>query len=243
MKEIKRQSYRQDKNAAINWQQLWSIQYSNLSNIDAIWSVWGRGVTILGSKMGRPLDSSYLNSTFEKYTGWRCIDINSKVIMPARDWYSFIAKRELPINLFVRTPEELDYCDEPDRWHDVVGHIPMLLDERYSEFYVKLAQLALKNLKRKNAAIQKGIDFLGSYAIELGLIEENGETKALGATLYSSSGELKRAFTQQNQRRFNGVLDDNNLKEYDRSSFQGNYFVFESWQQIEDYLDKLYNLI
>ena len=105
---------------------------------------------------------------------------------------------KMPMTNFVRTSEELDYCDEPDIWHDVMGHIPYLAEIEYSEMYQLLAQTYVLafNSNRKN--FLKQLHFIGGMIIELGLIREPSGIKAFGSTFYSS-GEVREAFKKENQ--------------------------------------------
>ena len=52
-----------------------------------------------------------------------------------------ISNYQMPLTQFVRRPDELDYCDEPDIWHDIMGHIPFLAEKSYSDIYQLLAKI------------------------------------------------------------------------------------------------------
>jgi len=141
----------------------------------------------------------------------------------------YIIKGQLPVPNFVRSPKELEYCNQPDKWHDLIDHAPLLMDEEFSYLYKRIASLNLRAFDMGGDLLRAKISDINAAITELGLILENGKIKALGATLYSSSGELKQAFSKAPIKA--------NLKEllaydYDRSDFQGEYFLFDSLQEV-----------
>jgi len=141
-----------------------------------------------------------------------------------------IAAYKMPLTNFVRTPEELNYCDEPDIWHDIMGHIPFLVEEAYSDMYQLLARTYIRAYEAGREDLLTELDFMGGMLIELGLIREPSGLKAFGATFYSS-GEVFEAFKPENQL----LLTSEALRSgqsYDRSSFQGKYYIFDSLEQL-----------
>jgi len=219
-----------------NWQELFNIQFNNLQQKNGISRIWINGFSKLGIDNSKVPNAEYLNKISEKYTGWIFIESDSTVILSPREWYQMVAKRQMQVNRFVRTVEELSYCDEPDKWHDIIGHIPFLMESEYSDMYVKLANLYLES--ENDAEVRKYVDFIGAYVIELGLIKEDGVVRALGATLYSSSGELELSYKRENIEYFDKTKIFE-AKKYDRSSFQGKYYIIDSIKQISNLIDEL----
>ena len=141
-----------------------------------------------------------------------------------------ISNYQMPLTQFVRKPDELDYCDEPDIWHDIMGHIPFLAEKSYSDMYQLLARTYLRALDEDRSDLLIELDFIGGMLIELGLIRESSGIKAFGATFYSSS-EVKIAFDPKNQISFSNQAFTSGAS-YDRHSFQGKYYIFDSLAQL-----------
>jgi phenylalanine-4-hydroxylase len=220
-----------------NWQILFETHFQNLQSLNAISTLWISGYSKLGiDNSKRPLAED-LTKAIQPYEPYTFIQTSENIILEQIDWYTHIANFEMPLTSFVRTPEELDYCDEPDIWHDIMGHIPFLAEKSYSEMYQLLAKTYIKAFQSKRADLLKELDFIGGMLIELGLIKEVSGVKAFGATFYSSS-EIFEAFKPENQIVFtkDALLSG---ESYDRHSFQGKYYIFDSMNQLIDVINAI----
>lgn len=214
-----------------NWQTLFETQFQNLQSKNAISNRWIEGFAKLGIDNSKMPTMETLTKVAKTYTGYTFIQTTESVIYEQIDWYNYILKYEMPISGFLRTPEELSYCDEPDNWHEIMGHVPFLVNKEYSDMYQALAKLYVEAYTKKPSLLPK-VDFISGYFIELGLIRENGSVKALGATLYSSSSELEAAYKPENQRDFTLEALETESRGYERESVQGQYYVLDSFEQI-----------
>lgn len=213
-----------------NWQILFNTHFQDMQSLNAICTTWINGFSKLGMDNSKRPQAEDLSKVARRYTGFEFIQTNQNVILEQIDWYRLIAAKKMPLTCFVRTPEELHYCDEPDLWHDVMGHVPFLVEQEYVDMYVLLAQTYIRAFEAGNQRCLKELDFIGGLIIELGLIEEKSGLKAFGATFYSS-GEMFEAFKPENQIPFHtDRMSD--ATAYDRSSFQGKYYVFRSIPQL-----------
>ncbi len=220
-----------------NWQILFNTQFQNMQSLKAVSTLWINGFSKLGINNSKRPSMKEINKISKQYTGYTFIQTKKNIIMPQIDWYKMIARYEMPVTNFVRKPTELDYCDEPDSFHEIMGHITLLMDKEYSDMYQRLAKLYIDAYTAKRDAILKQIDFISGYIIELGLIKEPTGIKAFGSTLYSSS-EVREAFKKKNQK----ILGNTIPKEkngYDRSSFQGKYYIIESIDQINKLINSI----
>jgi phenylalanine-4-hydroxylase len=220
-----------------NWQILFETHFQNLQSLNAISTLWISGFSKLGiDNSKRPLAED-LTKAIQPYEPYTFIQTSENIILEQIDWYTHIANFEMPLTSFVRTPKELDYCDEPDIWHDIMGHIPFLAEKSYSEMYQLLAKTYIKAFQSKRADLLKELDFIGGMLIELGLIKEVSGVKAFGATFYSSS-EIFEAFKPENQIVFtkDALLSG---ESYDRHSFQGKYYIFDSMNQLIDVINAI----
>lgn len=213
-----------------NWSILFNTHFQNLQSLNSICTLWINGFSKLGiDNSKRPLAET-LTASIQKYTPYTFIQTDDNVIFEQIDWYMMIADYKMPMTNFVRTPEELNYCDEPDLWHDVMGHIPFLAESSYSTMYNLLAKTYIEAYRGKRQDLLKQLDFIGGMIIELGLLRESTGIKAFGSTFYSS-GEVFEAFKKENQIQFTpeALLSG---ESYDRHSFQGKYYIFDSLEQL-----------
>jgi len=213
-----------------NWQCLFEQHFQHLQSLNAISTMWISGFSKLGiDNSKRPLAED-LTTVAQKYTGYSFIQTDDHIILDQIDWYTHIANYEMPLTSFVRKPSELSYCDEPDIWHDIMGHIPFLMEQDYSDMYQLLAAKYIEAFHQKNESALRRLDFIGGMLIELGLIREPSGIKAFGSTFYSSS-EVAEAYKAENQVIFTfDALDSG--ESYDRHSFQGKYYVFNGMKEL-----------
>ena len=213
-----------------NWKTLFETHFQNLQSLNAISTLWISGFSKLGMDQSKRPLAEDLTMALKPYTGYTFIQTSETIILEQIDWYKMIARFEMPMTNFVRLPEELDYCDEPDIWHDIMGHIPFLAEEEYSDMYQLLANTYIRAVEADRKDLLRELDFIGGMLIELGLIEEPTGIKAFGSTFYSSS-EVFEAFKPENQIPFTKEALVSG-ESYDRHSFQGKYYLFESLDQL-----------
>ena len=136
----------------------------------------------------------------------------------------------------MRSIEEIEYLEEPDMFHDVFAHVPMLSDERYTLYFQKIGELALNfiNNKEKLERLQR----LYWFTIEFGLMKISSGLKAYGAGIISSSEEMKNALSIKSiKESFNveNVLNQN----FKIDRVQKKYFVINSFLQLVNSLNEV----
>ena len=136
----------------------------------------------------------------------------------------------------MRSIEEIEYLEEPDMFHDVFAHVPMLSDERYTLYFQKIGELALNfiNNKEKLERLQR----LYWFTIEFGLMKTSSGLKAYGAGIISSSEEMKNALSIKSiKESFNveNVLNQN----FKIDRVQKKYFVINSFLQLVNSLNEV----
>ncbi len=209
-----------------NWQALFNTHFQDLQSLNAISTMWISGFSRLGIDTYKKPTADELTAAIAPYTAYTFIQTDEHLILEQRAWYDMISKRSMPLTCFLRTPEELSYCDEPDIWHDIMGHIPFLAHQEYSDMYQLLARTYNRAYDEERNDLLPELDFIGGMIIELGLIKESNSIKAFGSTFYSSS-EVFEAFKPHNQIPF--TMDALQSGEtYDRHSFQGKYYIIDS---------------
>ena len=222
-----------------HWQILFETHFQNLQSLNAISSLWISGLSKLGIDHSKRPTAKDLNKVFGEYAKYTFIQTDDHLILEQREWYGMIADFQMPLTCFVRTPAELDYCDEPDIWHDIMGHAPFLIEQAYSDMYQLLAHTYIKAYDNRRRDLLPALDFIGGMFIELGLIREAHGIKAIGATFYSSS-EVFEAYKPENQ----VIFSEDALhsgESYDRHSFQGKYYIFDSLDQVTEIIQEINN--
>ncbi len=152
-----------------NWQTLFETHFQNLQSLNAISTLWISGFSKLGMDQSKRPLAEDLTMAIKPYTGYTFIQTSGNLILAQMDWYKMIARFEMPMTNFVRLPEELDYCDEPDIWHDIMGHVPFLAEKEYSDMYQLLANTYIRAIEAHRKDLLRELDFIGGMLIELGL--------------------------------------------------------------------------
>jgi len=220
-----------------NWQALFNKHFQDLQSLNAVGTTWMNGFSRLGIDNSKRPTAEQLTAIAKPYTGFTFVQTGDNIIMEQFEWYSMIADHKMPMTNFVRTPAELHYCDEPDYWHDVMGHIPYLVIPEYVEMYTQLAQTYVSAYRNNRNDLLPQLDFIGGLLIELGLLREPSGIKAFGATFYSSS-EVFEAYKKENQIIFSPEALFSG-ESYDRHSFQGKYYIFDSFDQLRNIIADL----
>ena len=132
-----------------------------------------------------------LSDKFEKITKWKLVPASG--LLESEEYFARLANREFPVANFLRDIEHLDYLSEPDAWHDVFGHLPLLTNPVYSKFVETISQkiVLTKGIERQR------LDSLYWYTVEVGICQENGQSKAYGAALLSSFIEIQEALSKK----------------------------------------------
>lgn len=180
------------------------------------------GISALGlDEPGIP-ELERLNSRLEALTGWRCVSVPG--LVPDDAFFAMLAERCFPIGNFVRGPDSLDYLEEPDCFHDIFGHVPLLAHEPVARLMQAMGRLGVEAVA---GGFGEAISRLYWHTVEFGLAREGGEVKILGAGLASSFGEAHFALEADVPRpRF--TLHDAAATGYRSDAFQPLYFVSDS---------------
>lgn len=178
-------------------------------------------------------DLDRLNVRLERLTGWRCVSVPG--LVPDDAFFAMLAERRFPIGNFIRSADSLDYLEEPDCFHDIFGHVPLLAHEPVARLMQAMGRLGV-------AAIAAGLGDMISrlywHTVEFGLAREGGEMKILGAGLASSFGEAHFAIEADVPRpRF--TLKDAAATAYRSDAFQPLYFVSDSLEATAAALEAL----
>ena len=174
-------------------------------------------------------DFREMNPKLEALTGWTVVCVPG--LVPDEVFFDHLANRRFPSGQFIRKPDQLDYLQEPDIFHDVFGHVPMLTDPTFADYmeaYGKGGQRAaslgmLPNLAR-----------LYWYTVEFGLMETPEGLRIYGAGIVSSSTESKFSLGDPSPNRLGFDLERVMRTLYRIDDFQQVYFVIPSIEQLRE---------
>lgn len=170
-----------------------------------------------------------INERLFKATGWEVVAVPG--LIPEVPFFTLLADRKFPVTDWIRTPAEFDYIVEPDIFHDLFGHVPLLFNPVFADH---MQAYGAGGLKAHGLGACEQLSRLYWYTIEFGLIRQRGEIRAYGAGILSSAGELAYAVTSPAPRRMPLELLRAMRTRYKIDSFQQSYFVIESFQQLLD---------
>jgi phenylalanine-4-hydroxylase len=170
-----------------------------------------------------------LSDRLETITGWRVVPVAE--LVPDDVFFDHLANRRFPAGAFIRPEEEFDYLQEPDVFHDIFGHVPMLANPVFADFmeaYGKGGQRAMRLGQLHNLAR------LYWYTVEFGLIEEEGSLRIYGAGILSSPQETVFALEDASPNRIRFDLKRLMRTKYIIDDFQQTYFVIDSFEALLD---------
>ncbi len=188
-----------------------------------------RGIDVLRlEKPGIP-DYHDLNERLTAATGWQVVAVPG--LVPDAVFFDHLANRRFPAGNFIRTPDQLDYLEEPDVFHDVFGHVPMLADPVFADYMVAYGEGGLRSLQY-DALTQ--LARLYWYTVEFGLIREAEGLRIYGAGIVSSYAESVFALESESPNRIGFDLARVMRTDYRIDDFQQNYFVIDSLDSLLD---------
>src|SRR5215467_8444466 len=180
-------------------------------------------------------DFRRLSDVLMKHTGWQVVAVPG--LVPDEVFFEHLANRRFPAGQFIRAKNQLDYLEEPDVFHDVFGHVPMLAHPvfaNYMEAYGKGGQRALKEF-----GALKNLARLYWYTVEFGLIEKPEGLRIYGSGIVSSRAESIYAVENPSPNRIHFDLERVMRTDYRIDDFQESYFVIGSFDELfkETYKD------
>lgn len=185
------------------------------------------GVDVLKlSKPGIP-DFEELSERLMKLTGWQVVAVPG--LVPDEVFFDHLANRRFVAGNFIRRRDQLDYLQEPDVFHDVFGHVPMLANPVFGDYMAAYGRGGLRALNFGN--LHK-LARLYWYTVEFGLIEEQGELRIYGSGIVSSHGESVFALDDPSPNRIRFDLKRVMRTNYRIDDYQQVYFVIPSFEEL-----------
>ena len=168
-----------------------------------------------------------INAHLQAATGWQIVGVPG--LIPEEPFFALLAQRKFPVTDWLRRPEEFDYIVEPDLFHDLFGHVPLLLHPVFADYVQRYGEGGLKAMRLGAGEMLARLYW---YTIEFGLIREDGALRAYGAGILSSPGELEYSVNSPEPQRRPLELARTMRTRYQIDSYQRTYFVIDSFEQL-----------
>ncbi|MEO7186926.1 MAG: phenylalanine 4-monooxygenase [Sphingomicrobium sp.] len=168
-----------------------------------------------------------LSEILMKRTGWQVVAVPG--LIPDDAFFDHLANRRFVAGNFIRRPDQLDYLEEPDVFHDVFGHVPLLAHPVFADYmqaYGRGGQRA-----SELGAIQR-LSRLYWYTVEFGLIRNGDDLAIYGSGIVSSAGETVFALEDPSPNRIGFGLERVMRTPYRIDDFQQSYFVIDSFEDL-----------
>ncbi len=172
-------------------------------------------------------DISRLSDRVYALCGWRLTPVDG--LLPEPEFFALLNQRVYPMTAQMRSPRELDFAELPDTFHDVLGHLPLLVHAPYARFLERYAAVVSRYLDSEH--VVRSLGRLYWYTTETGLLVEDGEEKVFGAAILTSRAECSNATSSRTQKL---ALDPDQIFDtnYDNFKLQPWYFVIESFDSL-----------
>jgi phenylalanine-4-hydroxylase len=186
------------------------------------------GLAKLDLAADRIPDFERLSDVLERETGWRVVAVPS--LVPDEVFFDHLAARRFPAGRFIRKPDQLDYIEEPDVFHDVFGHLPMLVDPMFADYMQAYGQGGQR--ARAEFGALRNLARLYWYTVEFGLIRTPDGLRIYGSGIVSSRTETKYAVESPSPNRIGFDLERVMRTDYRIDDFQESYFVIPSFEAL-----------
>ena len=184
-------------------------------------------------------DFTALSATLTKATGWSVVPV--PMLIPDHVFFYHLANRRFPAGNFIRTRDCIDYIEEPDVFHDVFGHAPMLVHPKFADYMQAYGKAGWKALKYNRL---KALGALYWYTVEFGLIDTPKGLRIYGAGIVSSNEESVFALEGKSPNRLHLNVDRVMRTDYCISDLQQTYFVIDSFDQLmHETVDRPFDMI
>ncbi|WP_226467422.1 phenylalanine 4-monooxygenase [Luteimonas panaciterrae] len=170
-----------------------------------------------------------INRVLGEATGWTLIGVEG--LLPELDFFDHLANRRFPVTWWIRKPEQIDYIEEPDLFHDLFGHVPLLMNPVFAEYMQAYGKGGVKAHGIGPEALQN-LTRLYWYTVEFGLIQQPDGLRIYGSGIVSSKGESIYCLESDASNRIGFDLERIMRTRYRIDTYQKTYFVIDSFEQL-----------
>ena len=172
-------------------------------------------------------DFRRLSDVLMKRTGWQVVAVPG--LVPDDVFFEHLANRRFPSGHFIRKPEELDYLQEPDVFHDVFGHVPMLMNPTMADYIQAYGE---GGLRAQRLGQLDSLARVYWYTVEFGLLQQSDGLRIYGAGIASSYSESVFAIDDPSPNRIQFELERVMRTHYRIDDFQESYFVIRDIDEL-----------
>jgi phenylalanine-4-hydroxylase len=168
-----------------------------------------------------------LSDLLDQATGWRIVAVPG--IVPDELFFALLAHRRFPSTCFIRRRDQLDYLEEPDVFHDICGHVPMLMNPVFADYMQAYGEGGIKALRLGHL---KELARLYWYTVEFGLIATTEGLRIYGSGILSSAGESVYCLDDPRPYRPHFDLRRVMRTRYHIDRYQETYFVIDDFAEL-----------
>nr|WP_261802686.1 phenylalanine 4-monooxygenase [Variovorax sp. PAMC28562] len=172
-------------------------------------------------------DFRRLSDVLMKKTGWQVVAVPG--LVPDEVFFEHLAHRRFPAGHFIRKPHELDYLEEPDVFHDVFGHVPMLMNPAIADYIQAYGE---GGLRAQKLGVLDKLARVYWYTVEFGLLKQPDGLRIYGAGIASSLTETAFSLDDASPNRIGFNLERVMRTNYRIDDFQESYFVIDNLEQL-----------
>lgn len=170
-----------------------------------------------------------INEVLAAATGWTLVGVEG--LLPELDFFEHLAHRRFPVTWWIRRPDQVDYIEEPDLFHDLFGHVPLLMEPRFADYMQAYGRGGVK-AHAIGAEALAALTRLYWYTVEFGLVATTEGLRIYGAGIVSSKGESLHALQSAAPNRLGFDLERVLRTRYRIDTFQKTYFVIDGFDAL-----------
>ena len=172
---------------------------------------------------------SEINQILKAATGWTLIGVEG--LLPELTFFEHLAARRFPVTWWIRRPDQIDYISEPDLFHDLFGHVPLLMLPVFADYMQAYGEGGLKAARYGDEPLTE-LTRLYWYTVEFGLINTPDGLRIYGAGIQSSKGESIYSLESEAPNRIGFDVERVMRSRYRIDTYQKTYYVIDSFEQL-----------
>lgn len=216
-------AYRPDEHAT--WDRLFTRQMALLPG--RVVPEFLAGIEALGMDEPGIPDFASLSERLAARTGWQVVAVPG--LVPDAVFFDHLANRRFVAGRFIRRPDQIDYLEEPDVFHDVFGHVPLLADPVYADYMQAYGRGGLRAERLGGLAMLARLYW---YTVEFGLVQSPQGLRIYGAGIVSSASETRFALEAPSPNRIGFAMERVMRTAYRIDDFQQTYFIIDSFDHL-----------
>ena len=218
------------------WELLFNQQIDNLKDVVAIEFL--DSLKVVGFKPEIIPKFDELNKKLYNLTGWKITTVPN--IANSKEFFYNLSKKRFTTTCWLRSLEEIDYLEEPDMFHDVFAHVPLLSNKSYTKFFYELGNIGVSVINNPDKLLR--LQRLYWFTIEFGLIKSKELDKIYGAGIISSKEECENAMSNDVIKKQYNVSEIMN-EPFRTDQLQEKYFIIDSFEQLTNSIEEIKNTI